>query len=105
MSASVWTPLGPGCVIHEDNMTAAGRVTDIAIDPRPGHSDIMYAATPSGGVWKTTDAGLHWVPISDSQETLSIGCITLDENRILAGTGEFNESDTQAFGAGVLVSL
>ena len=102
MSTPVWTPLGPGCVIHDAGMTVAGRITDIAIDR--DNPLIMYAGTPCGGIWKTTDGGLNWIPKGDTQETLGIGCITLDDNRILAGTGEFNENDNQAFGIGVLVS-
>ena len=32
----------------------------------PGDPSIYYPGAASGGVWKTTDGGLHWNPVSDS---------------------------------------
>ena len=52
----------------------SGRIADIAIDSK--NQNIMYAAVGSGGVWKTTNAGVTWVPIFDDQKSYSIGCVT-----------------------------
>src|SRR5262245_33128584 len=61
-----YRPIGPA---------AGGRVSQargVAGDPL-----IYYAATASGGVWKTSDAGLTWKPIFDDQPTSSIGAIAI----------------------------
>jgi photosystem II stability/assembly factor-like uncharacterized protein len=108
MSSPVWTPLGPACVLNGSlattgSGTCSGRITSIAIDPA-NPDQIVYAGTPEGGVWKTADGGLNWFPKSDNQETLRIGCITIDLGpltRIILGTGDFDGSQN---GVGVLVS-
>ena len=51
------------------------------------------AATASGGVWKSADAGDHWLPVTDGLPSLSIGDIAIDpsdKNTIYCGTGEPN---------------
>src|SRR3982750_3198344 len=53
-----------------------GRVIDIAVDPRTPTT--WYVAAASGGVWKTTNAGLTWTPIFEGQGSYSIGCVTVD---------------------------
>src|SRR4051812_30421989 len=46
----------------------AAWVTSIAVPESPVHDHLytMYAATRSGGLWKTTNAGTTWTPISDT---------------------------------------
>lgn len=69
----------------------SGRITDVAMHA----SDIqtIYAASASGGIWRSVDAGNSWEPISDELPSLSIGDIAIDpsdKNTLYAGTGEPN---------------
>ena len=67
----------------------SGRIADIAIDPK--NENTWYVAVGSGGVWKTTNAGTTWKPLTDSQPFYSTGAITLDPNNsqiVWLGTGE-----------------
>src|SRR5689334_18647517 len=61
-------------------------VTGVVGDP-----NVYYAGAASGGLWKSTDAGIHWAPISDSLPVSSIGSVTVapsDPNVVWIGTGE-----------------
>ena len=42
----------------------SGRIADIAIDPE--NENTWYVAVGSGGVWKTTNAGTTWNPLTDN---------------------------------------
>jgi photosystem II stability/assembly factor-like uncharacterized protein len=84
----------------------SGRVSDFAVHPEAHH--IVYAATASGGLWKTANAGITWTPIFDKEKSYSIGCVTLDPtnaNVVWVGTGENNSQRSVAFGDGVYKSL
>src|SRR5438105_6914695 len=57
----------------------------------PGDPSIYYAGAASGGVWKTTDGGGHWTPVSDSMPVAAIGALAVapsDPSIVWAGTGE-----------------
>lgn len=82
----------------------SGRVRAFAVDPT--NTSIVYLGAADGGVWKTMDGGQHWVPLTDTQPTLSIGSLAIDPNNpstIYVGTGEPFTSDSFP-GVGVLKS-
>ena len=57
----------------------------------PGDPYVYYAGAASGGIWKTTDGGMRWTPISDSLPVAAIGALAVapsDPNVVWAGTGE-----------------
>jgi len=69
--------------------TVGNRVASIA--GVAGDPSIYYAGAASGGVWKTTDGGIRWVPVSDSMPVTAIGALAVapsDPNVVWAGTGE-----------------
>ncbi len=73
----------------------------------PGDPLTYYAATASGGVWKSVDGGLTWKPIFDDQPTSSIGSIAVaesDPNVVYVGTGEANIRGNVSPGAGIFRS-
>ena len=76
-----------------------GRVSAVAgVTGEPG---VYYMATPGGGVWKTTDAGEVWQPISDQVPVASIGALAVAPSNgkiIYIGTGDFGIAST-AWGA------
>ncbi len=57
----------------------------------PGNPNIYYVGAASGGIFKTTDGGIHWEPIFDAEPVSSIGSLAVavsDANIVWAGTGE-----------------
>ena len=79
------------------------RVAGVAGDPR-----IYYAATASGGVWKSEDGGTSWRPVFDDQPVSSIGSIAVapsDPNVVYVGSGEANIRGNVAAGNGIYKSI
>ena len=75
----------------------------------PGDPSIYYAGAASGGVWKTTDGGIRWVPVSDSMPVTAIGALAVapsDPNVVWAGTGEaWAVRDSDVIGDGIYKSM
>jgi photosystem II stability/assembly factor-like uncharacterized protein len=70
--------------------------------------DIIYVATASGGVWKTTDRALTWKPIFEHSGAMSIGAISVapsDPSVVWLGTGEPNNRQSSSWGDGVYRSV
>ena len=70
----------------------------------PGDPATYYVGAASGGIWKTTDAGVHWAPIFDAQPVQSIGSLAVapsDHNVVWAGTGEAHIRSHISIGQGI----
>jgi photosystem II stability/assembly factor-like uncharacterized protein len=80
----------------------------IAATGIPGDPNVYYAGAASGGIFKSTDAGVHWAPIFDGQTVSSIGSLAIapgDPNVIWAGTGETFIRSHISVGAGIYKSV
>jgi len=74
----------------------------------PGNPNVYYFGAASGGVWKSTDAGLSYHPIFDNEPVSSIGAIAIDPrnpNVIYVGTGEPCLRGNISFGDGMYKSV
>ncbi len=87
--------------------TVGNRVASIA--GVAGDPYTYYAGAASGGVWKTTDAGIRWTPISDTLPVAAIGALAVaasDANIVWAGTGEaWAIRDSDVIGDGIYKSM
>src|SRR5215471_12664042 len=70
----------------------------------PGDPNTYYVGAASGGVWKSTDGGVHWRSVFDAMKAQSIGSIAIapsDPNVIWVGTGESFIRSNVSLGDGV----
>ena len=89
--------LGPG--------NFAGRIRGLVV--KPSDPDTLLVGSVSGGIWKTTNGGKFWRPVSSYEPSLAISHLLVDpdnENRVFAGTGEGFQNGFAARGLGILVS-
>ena len=101
-----WTLLGPEPTNAGFSYpTTSGRVTALAVDPdNPSH---VYLGAAEGGIWETTNGGVSWTPLTDTQPSLATGSIALAPSNpdiIYVGTGEEDFSTDSYYGAGILKS-
>ena len=57
----------------------------------PGDFNTYYVGAASGGIWKSVDAGIHWLPVFDDKDVSSIGALAVAPSNpsiVWAGTGE-----------------
>ena len=79
----------------------------VAVAGVPGSSTTFYFGAVNGGIWQTTDGGMVWKPIFDSQHVASIGALAVapsDPKVIYAGTGESDIRSDLSSGDGVYKS-
>ena len=86
--------------------TVGNRIASVA--GVPGDPTTYYAGAASGGVWKTTDGGVRWMPVFDKEPVAAIGALAVaasDPSVVWAGTGEaWAIRDSDVMGDGVYKS-
>ncbi len=108
LPALQWAFQGPRPVLEEywsGTQDASGRVTALLVDPRD--ANVVYAAAAQGGVWKTTDGGAHWTPLTESLSSLASGALAFDPANpdvVYYGTGEQHFCGDCYYGDGLFKS-
>ncbi len=97
--SSSWRHIGPAAF--------GGRVDDVEVvvnDPR-----IIFVATASGGIFRSTNSGTTWTAVSDPYfATMSVGDIAIAHSNpriVWAGMGEPNNRQSSTWGDGVYKSI
>jgi len=104
-SQNLWTNIGPTPGAYQLNGAASSRIPTIKY--HPANPNIIYLGSVSGGIWKTTDAGVTWVPKTDNEISMASGSICIDPANpeiIYCGTGEVTYSGNSYTGRGLLKS-
>jgi PKD repeat protein len=96
-STSTWSPVGP--YTTSSGYNGIGRINTIEFHPTD--PDTWFVGTPGGGLWKTTDAGASWSPLTDFLTNLGISDVAISSsnpNIIYIATGDRDARDTYSFG-------
>jgi photosystem II stability/assembly factor-like uncharacterized protein len=94
-----WSNIGPVNAGLIRYTPGTGRINQMAIDP--GNDQIWYAGAPSGGLWKSFDAGQSWDPIFDEYPQIGVSGIAIDETNtdiIYIATGDDDALDSYSIG-------
>lgn len=112
--AGIWRQIGPAPLqvsrhqVFQGPGPVSGEVVDIALDPR-GNTRTIYAAAGNGGLWKSTDGGTSWRPMTDQLPATAIGAVAIDPvnpDIVYIGTGNlFNGAAGMPKSAGLFKSV
>jgi hypothetical protein len=96
--ADAWTNIGPS--------NRGGCTKGLAVDP--SNSNIVYAGAAGGGVWKTTNAGSSWTPLTDLViPDLATCSVTIDpqsSSTVYVGSGDGSLANDALAGTGLYKS-
>jgi photosystem II stability/assembly factor-like uncharacterized protein len=79
-----------------------GRISDFAADEK--RPSTFYAATGTGGLFKTTNGGTTWQAVFEHEKVASIGAVAVWQKNtsvVWVGTGESNGRNSSSWGNGV----
>ena len=95
-----WSNLGPAVVTNSSVSTSGqGRINTIIKDPN--NSQTLYVGAPAGGIWKSTDDGVNWSPLTDKLPQIGVSGIAIDptdSNVIYIATGDDDAGDSYSVG-------
>lgn len=96
-----WQAYGPTDVPLQSSgrKRGVGRINVIAF--HPNNPNTIWAGTPAGGLWKTTDGGLNWNSNTDLLPNLGVSDIAIDPTNsdiMYIATGDKDGGDTYAYG-------
>jgi photosystem II stability/assembly factor-like uncharacterized protein len=101
----MWIPIGPqstSSVYLENWGLLSGRINSVAVSP--ANPQLILVGASTGGIWRSTDGGASFAPVSDAQVDLAVGSIAFAPSNpsiVYAGMGDI---DNAYLGTGVLRS-
>ncbi len=75
-----WTCIGPIDWDHDaaGKSYAPGSAHVYTVEQSISNEDILYAGTANGGVWKSTDHGENWIPVTHDLDVNQVYAIEID---------------------------
>src|SRR5215213_3881614 len=98
-----WAAIGPKPTATTSRWgVSSGRINAVAVSPADAR--VVLVGSSTGGIWRSTDGGANFVPVSDDQSDLAVGSLAFAPSNpsiVYAGMGDM---DFSYLGSGVLKS-
>ncbi len=100
-TTSNWSIVGPITVPTSsiDAYGGMGRINCVAWEV--GNTNHLYVGSPSGGLWKSINGGVSWIPLTDNQITLGVSDVVVSHanaNVIYLATGDADGQQNASVG-------
>jgi Secretion system C-terminal sorting domain len=100
LPVSNWEPIGPFTHTNTGSWSSGqGRVNIVHVDP--SNANTVYLGAPAGGIWKSTNNGSTWAPLTDQLPQIGVSGIAVDysnSNVIYISTGDKDAGDSYSVG-------
>ncbi|MCD8518519.1 MAG: glycosyl hydrolase, partial [Flavobacterium sp.] len=100
LPTSNWEPIGPFTHTNTGSWSSGqGRVNIVHVDP--SNPNTIYLGAPAGGIWKSTNNGTTWTPLTDELPQIGVSGIAVDysnSNVIYIATGDKDAGDSYSVG-------
>lgn len=100
LPVSNWQAVGPFTHTNTGSWSSGqGRVNIVHVDP--SNSTTIYLGAPAGGIWKSTDNGVTWAPLTDNLPQIGVSGIAVDysdSNVLYIATGDKDAGDSYSVG-------
>lgn len=100
LPVSNWQAVGPFTHTNTGSWSSGqGRVNIVHVDP--SNANTIYLGAPAGGIWKSTNNGTAWTPLTDELPQIGVSGIAVDysnSNIIYIATGDKDAGDSYSVG-------
>ena len=104
-ATAAWRSIGPSPTVsawYDSWGPTSGRVNSVAVSP--SNSQLVLLGTSTGGIWRSTDGGASFVPVSDNQADLEVGYLAFSKSTPSIAYAGMGDTILGYLGSGVLKS-
>ena len=104
-AAKTWHPIGPSPTVstwYPFWGATSGRVNSISVSP--SNPNLVLIGSSTGGIWRSTDGGDSFVPVSDDQVDLAVGSLAFSKSNPSLAYAGMGDTKLGYLGSGVLKS-
>ncbi len=104
-AARTWRGIGPSPTVsawYPFWGLTSGRVNSIAVSP--SNSNLVLIGSSTGGIWRSSDGGDTFVPVSDDQVDLAVGSLAFSKSSPSFAYAGMGDTKGGYLGSGVLKS-
>jgi len=104
-AATTWHSIGPSATVsawYPFWGLTSGRVNSVAVSP--ANSSIVLVGSSTGGIWRSTNGGDTFAPVSDNQVDLAVGSLAFSKSSPEIAYAGMGDTKGGYLGSGVLKS-